>query len=213
VFTKGGFCIKTKKLYIWNMENLVNEPALKYNYLTAEEYLYAERNAAVKNELINGRIFTMAGSSLQHNKIVSNLIGNINPFLKGKSCSVFPSDMRVNIPGTNSFTYPDLTIVCGKPELLDDHFDNLLNPTVIIEVLSPSTESYDRGNKFFTYQRIPSLKEYILVDSTAYSIQTIVKKDDDLWQFTTISDLTSAITIQSIGQTILLPGIYDGVNL
>jgi len=213
VFVKGVFCIKTKKLYIWLMENLVNEPALKYNYLTAEEYLYAERNADGKNELMNGKIFTMAGASLQHNKIVSNLIGNINPFLKGKSCEVFPSNMRVNIPSTNSFTYPDLTIVCGKPELMDDHFDNLLNPIVIIEVLSPSTESYDRGNKFFTYQRIPSLKEYILVDSTACSIQTIVKKDDDLWQFTTISDLASSITIQSIGQTILMPDIYDGVNL
>ena len=161
---------------------------------------------------MNGKIITMTGASLKHNKIVSNLIGSINPFLKGKSCDVFPSDMRVNIPTTNSFTYPDLTIVCGKPELLDDEFDNLLNPIVIIEVLSPSTESYDRGNKFFTYQQIPSLKEYILVDSTAWNIQTIVKKDDGLWQFDTISNIASSIIIQSISQTILVIDVYDGVE-
>jgi len=194
------------------MENIVNEPALKYNYLTAEEYLEAERKATCKHELMNGKIITMTGASLKHNRIVSNLIGSINPFLKGKSCEVFPSDLRINIPTTNSFTYPDLTIVCGKPELLDDEFDNLLNPVVIIEVLSPSTESYDRGNKFFTYQQIPSLKEYILVDSTACNIQTIVKKDDGLWQFDTISDNTSSIIIQSISQTILVSDVYDGVE-
>ena len=194
------------------MKNIVNEPALKYNYLTAEEYLEAERKATCKHELMNGKIITMTGASLKHNRIVSNLIGSINPFLKGKSCEVFPSDLRINIPTTNSFTYPDLTIVCGKPELLDDEFDNLLNPVVIIEVLSPSTESYDRGNKFFTYQRIPSLKEYILVDSTACNIQTIVKKDDGLWQFDTISDNTSSIIIQSISQTILVSDVYDGVE-
>ena len=193
------------------MENIVNEPALKYNYLTAEEYLEAERKSTGKHELINGKIITMTGASLKHNRIVSNLIGSINPFLKGKSCDVFPSDLRVNIPTTNSFTYPDLTIVCGMPELLDDEFDNLLNPVVIIEVLSPSTESYDRGNKFFTYQQIPSLKEYILVDSTASNIQTIVKKDNGLWQFDTISDIAASIIIQSISQTILVSDVYDGV--
>ena len=194
------------------MENIVNEPALKYNYLTAEEYLEAERKATGKHELMNGKIITMTGASLRHNRIVRNLIRDIAGFLKGKSCEVFPSDMRVNIPTTNSFTYPDLTIVCGKPELLDDEFDNLLNPIVIIEVLSPSTESYDRGNKFFTYQQIPSLKEYILVDSTACNIQTIVKKDDGLWQFDTISNIASSVIIQSISQTILVSDVYDGVE-
>lgn len=194
------------------MENIVNEPAFKYNYLTADEYLEAERNASGKNELMNGKIITMTGASLKHNRIVRNLIIGIGSFLKGKSCEVFPSDMRVNIPATNSFTYPDLTIVCGKPELLDDHFDSLLNPVVIIEVLSPSTESYDRGNKFFTYQQIPSLKEYILVDSTSCTIQTILKKDDGLWQFDTIANLAATLTIQSIGQTIVLSDVYDGVE-
>ena len=100
------------------MENIVNEPALQYNYLSAEEYLEAERKATEKHELINGKIVTMQGASLKHNKIVGNLLGEIYGLLKGKPCDVFPSDMRVNIPSINSFCYPDLTIVCGEPELL-----------------------------------------------------------------------------------------------
>src|SRR5882757_7416345 len=98
------------------MENIVKEPALKYDYLSAEEYLEAERKATEKHELINGKIFTMQGASLKHNKIVSNLIIGIGSFLKGKSCDVFPSDLRISVPSVNSFMYPDLTIVCGEPK-------------------------------------------------------------------------------------------------
>ena len=194
------------------MENIVNEPALQYNYLSQQEYLEAERNAEQKHELMNGKIITMSGASLKHNKIVANLIGTIHPFLNGKPCDVFPSDLRVGVISINSFTYPDVTIVCDKPELLDDNFDTLLNPAVIIEVLSPSTESYDRGNKFFTYQQILSLKEYILVSSTSFLIHTITKKDDGLWKFETIADLAASLTIQTIEQQILLSDIYDNVN-
>ena len=123
-----------------------------------------------------GLLVTMAGASINHNQVLSNLIGAINPSLKGKSCNVFSSDIRVHIPINNSFTYPDLTIVCGKHELPDDHFDTLLNPSVIIEVLSPSTENYDRGNKFFIYQQLTSLKEYILINSVLAMVQVITKK-------------------------------------
>jgi Uma2 family endonuclease len=195
------------------MENVVKEPALKYNYLTPEEYLEAERKATEKHELMNGVIITMTGASLKHNQIVSNLIGSISPFLKGKGCNVYPSDLRVNIPDSNSFTYPDLTIVCGKPELLDNQADTLLNPSVIIEVLSPSTESYDRGDKFFTYQQIASLKEYILVDSKTEKVQTITKKDDGLWKFETITGINGYVTISTIQQQIPLSDIYYEVTL
>ena len=194
------------------MENIVNEPALKYNYLSAEEYLEAERKAVEKHELINGKIITMQGASLKHNKIVANLIIGIGSFLKGKPCDVYPSDLRVNVPSTNSFMYPDLTIVCDKPELLDEHFDNLLNPSVIIEVLSPSTESHDRGTKFFNYQQIPSLKEYILINSTSILISTITKKDDGLWKFENITDAAALLTISTINQQLPLADIYDGVT-
>jgi Uma2 family endonuclease len=194
------------------MENIVDEPALKYNYLSAEEYLEGERKAVEKHELINGKIITMKGASFNHNRIVRNMIAAIHGRLKGKSCEVFPSDLRVNIPSTNSFMYPDLTIVCGKPELLDEQFDNLLNPSVIIEVLSPSTESHDRGTKFFNYQQIDSLKEYILINSTSVLISTITKKDDGLWKFENITDLSALLTISTINQQLPLADIYEGVT-
>lgn len=195
------------------MENIVNEPAFKYNYLTAEEYLEAERKSEHKHELMNGYIVslpgvTMTGASLEHNQIVGNLMRDIGGFLKGKGCRVFPGDLRVNIPSTNSFTYPDVTIVCGKPELLDDKMDTLINPSVIIEVLSPSTESYDRGNKFFTYQLIASLKEYILVDTKSEKVQVITKKNDGLWKFDTITGIDASITISTIELQIPLSDIY-----
>jgi len=204
------------------MENEVKEPAYKYNYLSAEEYLEMERKAVEKTELHEGVLVsmsdvsedgvTMAGASLKHNQVIGNLIGAINPFLKGKSCSVFPSDLRVYIPGNNSFTYPDITIVCGKPELTDDNFDTVLNPSVIIEVLSPSTENYDRGNKFFIYQQIDSLKEYILINSTYSKVQVITKKDTAVWKFETVTDLTSSFFIETISLNIKLQDVYDKVD-
>ena len=194
------------------MENIVNEPALKYDYLSPEEYLEAERKAVEKHELINGKIITMQGASLKHNQIVSNLIRDIGGFLKGKGCRVYPGDLRINIPSTNSFMYPDITIVCGEPELLDEHFDNLLNPSVIIEVLSPSTESHDRGTKFFNYQQIASLKEYILINSTSVLITTITKKDDGLWKFENIISQEISLNISTIDLQLPLGDIYDGIK-
>ena len=182
------------------------------DYISPEEYLESERKATEKHELHNGLLITMTGASLKHNAIVRNLIAEIAPFLKGKPCDVFPSDLRVNIPATNSFTYPDLTIVCGEPELLDDHADTLLNPSVIIEVLSPSTENYDKGNKFFIYQQIPSLKEYILIRSTAIEVQIITKKENDLWQFETITNAEASFFIKTTAQQIPLKEVYYDIN-
>ncbi|MBC7866346.1 MAG: Uma2 family endonuclease, partial [Gloeobacteraceae cyanobacterium ES-bin-316] len=109
-------------------------------------------------------------------------------------------------------TYPDLTIVCGKVELLDNHPDNLLNPSVIIEVLSPSTENYDRGNKFFIYQKIKSLKEYILVDTSIPAVQLITKQADGLWKFETFANLSSFFLIQTISLHIHLGDVYDKID-
>lgn len=194
------------------MENEIKEPAFKYNFYSPEEYLEMERKAVEKTELHEGLLVTMTGASIKHNQVVRNLILSIGSYLKGKSCEVFPSDLRVHIPINNSFTYPDLTIVCGKTELLDDHFDNLLNPSVIIEVLSPSTENYDRGNKFFIYQQIESLKEYILVNSTISMVQVLTKKEDGLWKFETITDPASSFFIQTISLDIKLEDVYDKVE-
>jgi Uma2 family endonuclease len=194
------------------MENELKEPAFKYNYLSAEEYLDMERKAVEKTELYEGLLIKMTGASIRHNEIISNLVGIINPYLRGKSCSIYANDMRVHIPESNSFLYPDLTIVCGKAELFDDYLDNVLNPSVIIEVLSPSTENYDRGNKLFVYQKIQSLKEYILIDSAKAVIQVITKEDNLLWKFETITDSSSAFSIKTISLDIKLEDVYDKVE-
>ncbi len=194
------------------MENEVKEPALKYSYTTAAEYLEMERASHEKHELHHGTVITMTGASLKHNKIVRNLIGNIYPFLKGKSCSVFPSDLRTKVLTKDSFTYPDVTIVCGEPELMDDHFDTLLNPSVIIEVLSPSTEEHDKGFKFFYYMQIPSLKEYIMISSTGINIHISHKQNDSSWKFEEITDPASSLFINTIEQNIPVNDIYDEVK-
>ncbi len=194
------------------MENEVKEPALKYNYTSAEEYLEMERASQEKHELHHGTIITMTGASLKHNQIVRNLIGNIHPYLKGKSCSVFPSDLRTKILTKDSFTYPDVTIICGEPELMDDHFDTLLNPSVIIEVLSPSTEKHDKGFKFFYYMQIPSLKEYIMISSTGINIHISRKQNDASWKFEEITDPAASLFINTIEQNIPMGDIYDEVR-
>ncbi len=194
------------------MENEVNEPALKYNYTTAEEYLEMERTSQEKHELHHGTVITMTGASLKHNQIVRNLIVNIGSYLKGKSCNIYSSDLRTKIPSKDSFTYPDIIIVCGEPELLDDHFDTLLNPSVIIEVLSPSTEKYDRGFNFFFYMQIPSLKEYIMIDSTSINVHTSRKQNDSSWKFEELTDSNTSLIINTIKYAILINDIYDEVK-
>jgi Uma2 family endonuclease len=194
------------------MENEVKEPALKYNYATTEEYLEMDRTSPGKLELHRGKLVIIQGASLKHNQIVSNLIVNIGSLLKGKPCHVYPGDLRTAIPTRDSFTYPDITIVCGEPELLDDHFDTLLNPSVIIEVLSPSTEKYDKGFKFMMYMQIPSLKEYIMVDSSGINIHISRKQADSSWKFEEIKDPSASLIINPVELTIPLSHIYDAVT-
>ena len=125
---------------------------------------------------------------------------------------MFPSDLRTKVLTEDSFTYPDVTIVCGEPELMDDHFDTLLNPSVIIEVLSPSTEKYDKGFKFFHYMQIPSVKEYIMVSSTGIYIHISRKQDDSLWKFEEITNPETSLFINTIEHNIPLHDIYDAVK-
>ncbi|MEO6454166.1 MAG: Uma2 family endonuclease [Ginsengibacter sp.] len=194
------------------MENELKEPALKYNYITAEEYLEIDRSSKGKYELHRGTMITMQGASLNHNRIVSNLIINAGSYLKGKSCSVFPSDLRTKLKTSDSFVYPDITIVCGEPELMDDHFDTLLNPSVIIEVLSPSTEKYDKGFKFMFYVLIPSVKEYIMIDSTKLYAHISRRQNDDSWKFEEIINPASSVSINTIDYSISLDDIYADVK-
>lgn len=177
--------------------------------ISPDEYLVTERQALDKSEFFNGELKPVPPSSLNHSRIKANLSGVIGNHLEEATCQSFSSDMRVHLPETGLYAYPDIVIVCGEPELLPDEFDNLLNPTVIVEVMSDSTEDYDRGRKFFRYRAISSLEEYILIDSQRVEVEVWRKNELDQWtllQQTT--DPAGQFTIHAIGLTITLAQTY-----
>lgn len=178
--------------------------------MTAIEYLEFERNSLEKHEFYNGEIYAMAGAKERHNLIVSNLIINIGTKFKNKPCVVYPSDMRVVIDEYNHYTYPDVSLVCGEREFLDNKNDCLLNPNVIIEVLSDSTEKYDRGKKFEDYRNLISLREYMLVSSEHKKIELFTKTTDGKWLFS--ENTLEGNIIPTLDLTLLLSDIYDKVE-
>ena len=184
--------------------------AVAIKMYTQEEYLELERAAEYKSEYYRGEIFAMSGARLNHNRIKENLSIEIGLFLKGKSCRSLSSDMRVHIPENTLYTYPDLLIVCGKPILLDDHMDTLLNPSVIIEVLSPSTASYDQGKKFHFYRSMESLVEYILIDSQEVGAVVHRKGSDGVWFVSSEAyEIEGSIEIGHIGLALKMADIYE----
>ncbi|MGH2644459.1 MAG: Uma2 family endonuclease, partial [Chitinophagaceae bacterium] len=140
-----------------------HEPALKYgNSLWPAEFLNWERNSDTKHEYVGGRIIDMAGTSVAHNRILSNIIVEVGSRLKDKPCKIYPSDLRVYVKEKESYFYPDATIICGDIEYSDAEKDTVKNPSVIFEILSPSTKDYDKGTKLFYYMQISSLRQYII---------------------------------------------------
>jgi Uma2 family endonuclease len=194
------------------MENEVKEPAPKYNYVSPQEYLEMERISDVKHEYFKGEVFAMSGASWEHNVIVKNINTLILPFLKGKPCDMFGSDLRIHIPENTLYTYPDLSIICGKSETTDKEKDTVIRPSVLIEVLSKSTKDYDRGTKFTLYRNITTLKEYILIDSTSVCIEIYRRLPDNSWQLTEFKKLSDDFHISTIGLTLFLKDIYDDIN-
>ena len=182
-------------------------------YLTPAEYLALERSAETKSEYLDGDMVAMPGSSREHNLIVTNLVGELHQLLKGRSDEVYPSDLRVWIPEKRKYTYPDVSVACGEPRLQDEHGDNLLNPTLIIEVLSPGTESYDRGKKFEHYRSIESLAEYVLVSQYEWRVEQYVRQCDGSWLFTESTDPRSVVSLPSIGCELAMAEIYDKVPI
>jgi Uma2 family endonuclease len=180
-------------------------------WISPEEYLEAERRAETKSEYLAGQIFALAGASREHNLIVANLVVEIGRQLKGRPCEVYPSDMRLRVPATGLYTYPDVTVVCGAPQLEDQHRDILLNPTVLIEVLSDSTERYDRGRKAEHYRRIDSLQEYLLVDQKEPRIERYRRQAEREWMLTEVIGLEDDVELASIGCVLLLRDMYDRV--
>lgn len=189
---------------------------------TAEEYEARERTAEFKSEFYRGEIFPMqgpdgpfgmAGAKFNHNRAKDNLLHELTVRLKGGPCQALTSDMRVRVQATGLQTYPDLLIACGKLEFADGKKDSLLNPSVIIEVLSDSTEGYDRGAKFLNYQKIPSLREYILVEQDEPICERYVRAPDGFtWLRTTVEGLDGSLTVATVNATIPMTDIYAGVE-
>lgn len=186
--------------------------AIPKTKLTPEEYLDFERKSEERHEYFDGEIFAMSGAKRNHNVIAWNIGGELRQRLKDRNCEAYPADMRVFVPATRLYTYPDLTVVCGEPQFQDDTFDTLLNPVLLIEVLSDSTESYDRGRKFQHYRSIESLQEYILVSQTEARVEKYVRHGDGFWLLSEAVGLDSEIEFSSIECQIPLSEIYDKID-
>jgi Uma2 family endonuclease len=178
---------------------------------TPEEYLALERKASYKSEYCNGFIVAMSGASFDHCRIAGNFYRKISDQLEDGPCEAIVNDMRVRVTPTGLYTYPDVVVVCGEAQFLDDEVDTLLNPTLIAEVLSPSTEEYDRGGKFLHYRTLPSLKEYVLIAQDEPMVERRVRKGKR-WVSTTYRGMEATLVLESIGCTVPFRQIYKRVR-
>ncbi len=195
------------------MENTVKEPAPKYNVISPTEYLEMERASDEKHEYFDGQVYNMSGASLKHIKISVNLTIQIGKFLEDSDCNVLTENMRTTNSDRSAYMYPDVTIVCGKEELEDDKFDTLLNPSVIFEILSPSTQNVDKGRKLLYYQLIPTLKEYSMIDTIKQRIYIVQKQSDGKWVYNTPVEGDESIFIETIQLSLPLSAIYKGTGI
>jgi Uma2 family endonuclease len=182
------------------------------NDFTLQEYLRLEEKSGFKNEYIDGRIVPMAGGTVNHNRIAGNFYAVLNFALKQKENEVFNSDMRLWIPKQRIYTYPDITIIVGEPEFFDNRQDTIINPKIIIEVLSKSTENYDREGKFKAYRTIPSFEEYLLVEQNRISIEHYSKTANKRWSLQEYDEEDELINLVSIPVEIRLQDLYNKVK-
>ncbi|HEY6138699.1 MAG TPA: Uma2 family endonuclease [Thermoanaerobaculia bacterium] len=179
--------------------------------LTPAEYLEIERHSEVKHEYINGRMYAMPGASRYHIDISLNIVGAIRTQMRGRPCKAWAMDMRVNIDPSGRYVYPDVVAVCGEQRFEDSEVDTLLNPNVIVEVLSETTETYDRGEKFDHYRRIASLREYVLVAQDRMRVDHYVLQDGQ-WVFSALTTAEEHLSLPSVGCQINVADIYEGVE-
>ena len=182
------------------------------SYFSPEDYLALERSADFKSEYFDGEIFAMTGASEPHNLIMISTIRELSTQLKKRPCKLYANDMRVKVSPTGLYTYSDLIVVCGKAQFDDVHFDTLLNPTLIIEVLSDSTEAYDRGRKFEHYRKLESLAEYVLIAQHRPHIESYRRQLDQQWLLTESTGLDSVFRLDSIDCELALAEVYDKIE-
>ena len=181
--------------------------------LTPQEYLALERAAEHKSEYYNGQTFAMSGAREAHNLIVVNLSGELRSQFKGGPCKAFATDMRVKVDATGLYTYPDLAALCDEARFEDDTRDTLLNPSLIVEVLSKSTEAYDRGEKFAHYRRVESVTDYVLIAQDRVRVEHFARQADGRWLMTERSDLQEVLELPNLQLRLPLAEIYDKVEL
>lgn len=193
----------------------VNEPAVAYGKqkISIEEYLEMENASMEKHEYYKGEIFAMSGAKVPHNAVTGNFFIAVGQKLKGKRCKPYGSDLRIHIQSNTLFTYPDISIICGEIITLNNDDYNVLNPSVIIEVLSKSTKNYDRGEKFKLYRDIQTLKEYILVDSETIHIEVFRLNENNHWELEEYDSIENVLFIKAIDEKIAISEIYEGVNI
>ncbi|GGI24841.1 Uma2 family endonuclease [Pedobacter mendelii] len=207
------------------MEEIVNEPNVEYKkrHFTVAEYLEMEKTSQEKHEYFQGEIFplhrdesngvkSMSGAGFNHNLIFSSVFGFLSSKLGSSKCIPFGSDMRMNIPENTLFTYPDISVYCNEIKHPNEDKDTNLEPTVIIEILSPSTKNYDRGGKFKLYRDIPTLKEYILIDSESISVEAFYLNGKQNWELIEYKETDDALNFVSIGFELALSDIYNHVR-
>jgi Uma2 family endonuclease len=185
-------------------------PAME-SLLTPAEYLAFERAAEYKHEYVGGRVYAMTGASREHNVITINVLASLHAQLCGRPCETYPSDMRVKVSETGMYTYPDVVVACGEPAFEDASVDTLLNPTAIVEVVSPSTEAYDRGEKFAHYRRLASLREYVLVAQDRVRVEHYVRRGEQ-WLLTELAGLDATLPLESLGCALALADVYERVT-
>ena len=182
------------------------------SHLTSEEYLALERQAQTKSEYLNGEIFAMSGASRRHNLITVNIAAGLHAQLRQQPCEVYTSDMRLKVSPTGLYTYPDVIVVCGEPQFEDAEVDTLLNPTVIVEVLSKSTEDYDRGGKFEHYRTLDSLQEYLLVAQDRCHIVHYTRQPDNTWLLSETTRFEDRLQLRSLTAELVVAEAYAKVR-
>jgi Uma2 family endonuclease len=176
--------------------------------LTPQDYLAWERQQETRHDYVNGEIYAMTGASRKHNVICANLLASLHGQLRERPCEVYANDMRVKVDATGLYTYPDLVVACDQPAFEDDQIDTLLNPVLIVEILSESTAGYDRGAKFAHYRNLPSLQEYLLVAQDAYRVEHYVRQPGERWLLSDYRGLEEYITLASIDCRLPLHDLY-----
>lgn len=178
-----------------------------------EEYLALERKAEHKSEYFDGEVFAMSGASPQHVLIVTNVVSELRGQLKKRQCTVYSTDLRLRVSEAGLYTYPDVVVVCGKPLFSDEHKDTLVNPTLIVEVLSESTKDYDRGGKFEQYRTVPSFMEYVLIAQDKYHVEHFTREAPNRWLLSETNLFEDSIHLASVGCDLILAEVYDKVEL